>query len=344
MGKNKDEGKKSGRKSDRYFIISLIFGLVIFVFFIYWMGLDAFHLILENINFFYLILYFILSLSFFIFSTLRWQVIVNAYKSKNISFFKLLKQTFAGYSLSYATPSARLGGEPLRVYMLNKECGVSLKNASSSVIMDKFVELAGTVFLGILGLIIIVLMIPAVSFLFNLILVFVLLIAIIFLSFIYHRTIIGKGSFSSFFNLFNFKSKKYNKFVQFVFVVERKMEDFFKHHKMRFFIAFLLYFIYFIFLIIEIKVLFLSFGVDASILTVFITIIVLGIVNFIPVPGGLGFLEAGQASLFKILQGEGEVGMALSLLLRLRALFFVAIGFSIVSHFSGKQIKKKIKD
>src|SRR6056297_341232 len=96
-------------------MISLVVGLGIFGIFLYKVGPEAITRIIENIDFFYLALYFILTTSIFFVLTLRWKIILEAY-DKKISFFKLLRQTIASYAVAYVTPSVRLGGEPLRVY------------------------------------------------------------------------------------------------------------------------------------------------------------------------------------------------------------------------------------
>ncbi len=334
-------GKK---RSKLNFLISFLAGFFIFFIFLYKTGGEAILLLLNKINFFYLFIYLILTSSFFIFAALRWQVILNAYKDvreKKICFFRLLKQTIAGYAVAYITPSVRLGGEPLRAYMLKKEEGINLKTGASSIVIDKFVELAGTALFGVLGLILL-LTIPGISLSLKIILLCLILFTFIFLFVIYYRTVLGKGVFSSLFDLFN--SGSLDQFINAVKGMEKKMEEFFKNYKKRFFLSFMFYFAYGLTAVIEMKFLFLSFGVNASIFEIALSLIILGLVNFIPVPAALGFLEAGQSSLFEILQGQGSVGFALSLLLRARSLIFVGLGFGLISYFSGKEVRKKVKE
>lgn len=331
---------KKEKRSRLNFIISVLVGLIIFSIFLYKAGWQALLLIWQNINFFYLLLYFLLTTFVFFLMTWRWQVIVNAYDE--VSFWKLLKQTIAGYAVAYTTPSVRLGGEPLRAYMLKKEAGVDLRTGSSSVIMDKFVELTGTVIFGLVGLGLL-LALPQSPMYFKLILTGLIAFTFLVLFLFYYRTVSGKGSFSSLFDFFNF-GNRFDKFVKAVEDVEKKMEVFFKRYKKKFFLSFLFYLLYGLTLIVELKVLLLSFGVDVGLVAIILSLTVLGLVNFIPVPAALGFLEAGQSSLFSILEGKGEIGFALSLMLRLRALIFVALGFGLVSYFSGKQVKKKVRE
>jgi uncharacterized protein (TIRG00374 family) len=320
-------------------LISLLIGLVLFGFFLWWMGPEAVILIVENLMWRYLALFFLLSITPFIFVTLRWQVILRGYKKK-IRFWTLFKNTIAGYAVSYVTPSARVGGEPLRAYMLKKESNVDLRTGSASIIMDRFVDLFGSVFFGIVGAILF-LSIPNIAFSLKLILVAMLLSLLGILTIFYYRTVTGKGSFSSLYNLFRlYKISRFENLVEAIEDMEKKMRRFFMKHKKKFLLSLLIYFIQVIFMTLEIKFLLLSFGVNASLLMIIFALNVFGLVGLIPVPAALGFLEAGESGLFQLLYGNGVIGVALSLILRVKYVIYVAAGFSIISHFSGKQVER----
>ena len=94
---------------------------------------------------------------------------------------------------------------------------------------------------------------------------------------------------------------------------------------------------------LEFKFLLLGLGINASLVVIILALTVLGLVYFIPIPAGLGFLEAGQTGLFYALKGEGSIGFVLSLITRIRNLIFVAIGFSLIAYFSGGVVEKKLK-
>lgn len=322
-------------------IISLIIGLGIFGLFLYRVGPEAITRIIQNIDFFYLILYFILTTAIFFVLTLRWNIILKAY-DKRIPFKRLLKQTIASYAVAYVTPSVRLGGEPLRVYMLKKEAGIDYRTGSASIIIDKFVEFLGTILFGIIGLIIL-LTLP-ISLTLKIILATLILGAGIFIFGFYYFSIKGKGTFTRPFNLLRlYKFKRLKKFHYTLKDIEEKIEDFFNNHKKDFILSMFAYFLHGIIMILEMKVLFLVFGYNANIAEIVLSLTILGLVNFIPVPAGLGFLEAGQSSLFQLLKGQGSIGFALSLIIRLRNIIFVAIGFALISHFSTEQVKQRIK-
>ena len=57
--------------------------------------------------------------------TLRWNVIVRAFGYK-VPFHKLVGYKVVGYGISYITPSAKVGGEPVRAALLKRH-GIGLK-------------------------------------------------------------------------------------------------------------------------------------------------------------------------------------------------------------------------
>ena len=317
--------------------ISLIIGIILFIITFRYFGLESIRLIYNNINPLYFFIYFIIGSSVFIINSLRVQVVLRAYRKK-ISLLKLIKQNIAGFAIAYVTPSVKLGGEPLKIYMMKKELGVDLKIGSSVMILDKFIEILGTLMVGVIGLIILFLM-PGIPNEAKIILIGLIVIGSLILYWGYYRTVKKRGSFSTLFNLLRFyKITKWKGFFEIIEDVEAKMHKFFIFNKREFLISLFFYLVYMIINIVEFKFLFLSFGVNLSVSEIILTIVVLGIVNFIPVPAALGFFEASQSGLFSILKGSAGIGLAFSLIVRLRNIFFTLVGFTIISHFSGEQI------
>lgn len=320
----------------------LVLGVGLFVYFLLNFGKVSIQLINQNFNFQYLLLYIFFTLFAFCPITWRLQVILKAY-GKNIPFWILLKQTIATYALSYITPTVRVGGEPLRAYMLQKEGDVDLKTGSSGIILDKFVEFTGSAVLGIIGLVAI-LVVPDIPPVLKTTFIAVLVIALWVILGFYIRTINSKGSLSTMFELARLhKIKNWHSFPQVIRDVEKMMEDFLKYHRKALFLSFLFYGMTGVIFFLEIKFLLLSIGVSTTLIDLILIINIWGIVNFLPVPAGIGFLEAGQSSLLEVLKGEGGVGFAMALLIRARSLLVVAIGFLLITQFSSKEIMKEFR-
>lgn len=322
--------------------VSLIVGIVIFIITLKYFGLESIKLIYHNINPAYLSVYILLTILIFIVNSWRIQVILRAYRKK-VSLRTLIRQNIAGFAMAYVTPSVKLGGEPLKAYMLKKEKNIRLRIGSSAVIIDKFVEVIGTVFVGIIGLIILF-FIPQIPLQLKIVLGIIVIVSSALLYLIYYRTIKRKGIFTSLFKILRiYKITRWRFIFKKMEAVESKMHKFFTSNKKEFFISFLIYLVYFAVNILEFKFLFLSFGISVSIIEIILTIVVIGIVNFIPVPAALGFLEISQSGLFSLLKNSAGIGLAFSLMIRLRNIIFTVIGFGIISHFSGQQIINKNK-
>lgn len=331
------------RKRKIYTSIFFFIGIVLFIFFLYEFGLSTIRLVAYNINFYYLFIFFFIALLACFPLVWRWQIILKAYYIR-IPFITLLRQSIAGYSISYITPFMRLGGEPMRAIMLKKECDVDYKTGSSSLILDKFMEFVGTILFGIVGLIMLFFAINISNNLKGIL--FLLVLSGVFILFVFYcRTVKNKGTFSSLFNLLRlYKIQKWKNFNDVLLEVEEKMADFFINHKKEFFLSLFFYCMSGIIFVLEFKFALLSFGINASLTEIILAVIVLGLANLTPIPAGLGALEGGQAGLFYLLMGEGSIGLALTLLLRVRSLFIIAIGFFIISHFTSKGYLRSEKD
>lgn len=322
-----------------FFTISLVLGSALFLLFLYYFGKDALNLIKLNINFYYLSIFILISLATFIPATMRFKVILDIYKK--ISIFTLARQTISAFAVSYITPVTRLGGEPVRIYMLKKECKIDYKIGTTAVVLDKFVEILGSTIYGIIGLILLISLFGVPTY-FKIIFGSLVFFTLFILYLIYHKSVKGEGSFTSLFVFLRLnKIKKFKKFFISLKGIDSNMKDFFKNHKKSFFLSCFYYVISGILFIFQFKFLLLSIGFDASLLQLILIINIWGLLNFVPIPGSLGFLEAGQSSLFYLLNGETATGFAMTLILRVGYLLIVCLGFLFISHFSIKRIRER---
>jgi uncharacterized protein (TIRG00374 family) len=120
-------------------------GLALFFYLIWRIGFDA---ILANISRFGAWFLAILGIgaSWLFFQTCAWSVIQNAF-FKKVPFFSLFRIKIIGDALNVLLPSASLGGEAARAYLLKR--AVPLKEGIPSIVFDKTVEfVASTVFLA----------------------------------------------------------------------------------------------------------------------------------------------------------------------------------------------------
>jgi len=79
----------------------------------------------------------------------RWWLIVRA-EQPRVPFLPLVGYRLSAFGLSYFTPGPQVGGEPLQVIYLQKRHGLSYARATASVIMDKLLEfLVNFILLGV---------------------------------------------------------------------------------------------------------------------------------------------------------------------------------------------------
>jgi len=89
-----------------------------------------------------------LNIVIFLLITARWWLILRA-DSLRVPFLPLVGYRLAAFGLSYFTPGPQVGGEPLQVIYLQKRYGLTFARATSAVIMDKLLEfLANFLFLA----------------------------------------------------------------------------------------------------------------------------------------------------------------------------------------------------
>jgi len=317
-----------------------VVGLSLFIYFLYKFGTEAMNIIKLNINFYYLGLFMFIVLISFVPYVMRYKVILDSFGTK-ISLFTLIKQTIAGSAVSYVTPASRLGGEPVRIYMLKKECDIDYETGTSSIILDKFVEILGSVLYGVIGFILLISLI-GVPLYFRIIFGSVILLGFGLLFFVYYKSKKDKNIFFTLIRLF-----RLNKFIKLKESVKRidvKIGNFFKYKKKILLKSFMYYLISGLFFIVQFKFLLLSIGFDASLFQLVLIINIWGLLNFVPTPSSLGFLEAGQATLFNLMQGNSAEGLAMVLLLRGGYVFIACIGFFILTKFGFKQIFKYKND
>ena len=83
--------------------------------------------------------------------TARWWVIIRA-EYPSIPFLQLVRYRLAVFGLSYFTPGPQVGGEPLQVIYLQRNHNVTFARATAAVIMDKLLEFLANFILLAIGL------------------------------------------------------------------------------------------------------------------------------------------------------------------------------------------------
>jgi putative membrane protein len=129
-----------------------LLGLALFGFFVHRAGvgevLAAFHS-MGALGVLVLAPYFVV----YIFDTLGWRYAFGSRARRELPFWKIFRIRWCGEALNNVLPSAYVGGEALKVYLLRK-CDISGYGAASSVIVGKTAQTLAQVIFLLLGAVI----------------------------------------------------------------------------------------------------------------------------------------------------------------------------------------------
>ena len=262
--------------------------------------------------------------------TWKWSIILKSQGCK-VPFSKLFVYKLAGFGVSYVTPAAHMGGEPVRAYLLSHNHNIEFKKSLSSVVIDKSIDLSLDGFFACITIIFILFTftIPEKTAIIMILISFVMIGAMYAF---YHLTVTEKGFFTTCFRLLKFNkwklTKKYEKDIK---GMEYHLIYFFKYNKKGFRNASLAFLLTWILMFFEYKLALLLLGYNASFAAVFIVFSLVGLAYIIPVPAALGALEFGQSSASALLGISKGVGLALSIVIRGRDMIWVFLGLSYLA-------------
>lgn len=324
------------------FIFFLLLGIVLFGWSVASSGIDNIIKVLKEFSLLkFLFLVAISFLNFYIYS-LRWEIIVKSlFKEKKIPSSAFFWDRMAGYAISYVTPVAQLGGEPLRIMLIEEE-GVPKRIGASSTIIDKALEIS-TLIVFISSGILVALLDERIDMAFKGFMAVSGAIMLFLVFWFYYTSIKNIGFFSSIFRILHLKKfsrlepleKKLHEF-------EVEMNSFYKHNPKALWSLFVLSVFTILFLLAEHYLIAWFMGVRLTFLQAFLSSTIPYIAYVLPVPGGLGVLEGGHASIFLLL-GVNINAFAFVFIIRLRDFIFVILGLIRGWHKGIKIMQKEYK-
>lgn len=298
---------------------------------------------LEGATWQQILVYSIIQVVMFFLLSYRWKLVLNSQGINNVSLFRLNNYKLVGYGVSYITPSAKIGGEPVRAGLLSSREGIPFDKALSTVVIDKTLELTTSVLFFVIGGIF-MLMFFAIPKKLGIVVIVVSILLVIIFGIFNYRMIMGKSFFLKVFRLLGLsKIKKLKKFT-------KKLGDFEKlvikfYHKDRKFLmyTFLVSLVAWALMFLEFGIAGLMVGQNLSALQIFLIFSFVGAAYLVPIPMALGALEAGQISVFSLVDVKTATGVALSLLVRLKDIIISAIGLLLLT-FYGLKFKEVVKN
>jgi uncharacterized protein (TIRG00374 family) len=282
-----------------------------------------------------------ISLLNFTFYAWRWQLIINAHlkKGQKISLWQVYKHRMGGYAISYLTPAAQVGGEPVRIALLATEKGMTGKVATSSALLDISFELVAYVVFIIAGV--------ALAFFEGLgdgnsftIIGIGLGVLLIFLFSFFGALRSGRGFFVHIFRATRLnKIKRLKSWEKNIVDTENMMTTFLSKNPRLIGGVVTLSFLMISFRVIEAFYIAFFLGVAINFGQAFLMSTLPGIALLLPVPGGLGVFEGSYAGIFGILAIPLNA-VAFALVIRARDLIFILLGLGHIFSYGRKFLHK----
>ncbi len=118
-------------------LLSLVAGIALFILVIKLAGLGNLLRAVQGFSPAYFAPFLFVTALSFLAATCRWKAVL-AGQMIDIPVLTLLKYKLVVFSMNYFTPSARLGGEPLKIVLLKKQ-KVKSSKSFASVVVDNFI-------------------------------------------------------------------------------------------------------------------------------------------------------------------------------------------------------------
>jgi uncharacterized protein (TIRG00374 family) len=265
--------------------------------------------------------------------TARWWIIVRA-ENPSVPFLPLVGYRLSVFGLSYFTPGPQVGGEPLQVIYLQRNHGVSFARATSAVIMDKLLEfLVNFILIGVGAWAIVrVGLVSENGIRLNLSLIGL---AILLMWPIVHITLLYRGIMPvSRILLRQPFIQKDHQGIRLTIVAERMASAFCRKHFRAMFLAIVVSLFSIVGIAIEYYLMVRFLGVQLNALQVFAALTTMQVAFLMPLPGGLGALEASQVFAFGAFGQPASAAISLTLLMRARDILNGSIGLIL----AGKRI------
>jgi uncharacterized protein (TIRG00374 family) len=320
----------------------LLLGIVLFIFSVYNSGLDNIIQVLKEFSLLKFMCFVAISFINFYLYSLRWKIIVKAlFQGKKPPKTSYFWNRMASYAISYVTPTAQLGGEPLRV-MLVEEDGIPKKIGVSSTIIDKALEISTLIVFISCGILVTLvdtqieygsktfLAIGGAGLLF---LVF----------WFYYTSIKDIGFFSSIYRALHLKRiKRLKPLEEKLDRFEKEMNQFYRKNPRALWTLLIISLFTVFFILSEHFLVAWFMGVRLTFLQVFLISTIPYFAYLLPVPGGLGILESGHTTIF-LLMGVSINAFAFVFIIRLRDFIFVLLGLIRGWHKGYSLLKREFK-
>ncbi len=310
---------------------SILIGLAVSTVILWNVGIGGVLETLRHAGWAVILAYLTVSVLISVVLTFKWRVVLDAYGVR-LPFYTIFIYRLIGFAVSYVTPTAHVGGEPVRAMLLNKQ-GIPMKVGFSSAIVDRSLEVIFNILMFFLGALIIL---NFVGFpLGARIAIFALsLVAITVVGLFIWGVLSKKRFISSTLKLFRVdRRKSWPAIENWAREIEILIGYFYAKKRRHFRIAVMLNALLWVLMMLEYKFALLILGYDTSVFGAFLFLTGVAIAYSIPIPAGFGVLEIGQVSAGALLGIPAAVGVAMAFIIRARDFLWTVIGLLLLAAF-----------
>jgi len=261
--------------------------------------------------------------------TLNWKIILDRLNEK-VGVGKIFSARLAGHAISYLTPSAHIGGEPIRALMLGDN---NRRVKFASVIVDKTIEIMSMIFLMCAGVVLGLgrISLPGKTWI-GIVAVILSIGGLTVFIYFKQRT----GLFSWIRNMLAkirvnppFLARNAERIKE----TDRHISDFYREHRSSFFVLLFLYFGLGLIWTMEIYITLRVLGIsEASFFDSFLIVSLGNLAFLLPViPAAIGTYEATYVGLFLLLGLGSGAAIALTLIRRILSIIWAGIGLIAMS-------------
>lgn len=283
----------------------------------------------------------------FLFSALRWKIILNAI-GEFPPFKKILAARMVGNSINYLTPSGLAGSEFFKAIVLSRETSMPTGKVFTSIVVD------GAIYLPTILLFVIIGIFSVISYnatpTKGLILSELAIVFLVVIFYLFYAKMIRpqknpeeKGFFTFFIGLLRLnRIPAISRVEEKIFKMETEVRAVFSRQRSVLLYSFMITLAEFGFLFLSywLTVWFLGFTLGLKMFFAIIAILYLS--YLLPLPGALGGMELGQSFAFAFLGLGGATGIAFALITRIVGLIYVALGIAYLFYFETKIFSQKI--
>ncbi|MCL2687058.1 MAG: UPF0104 family protein [Methanobrevibacter sp.] len=332
-------------------LIFFVIGLAIMGVMLYFIGINEVIGAFKLANIWFVLLAIAMQILTYYLFAVRWNI-VNKTADINVGIKELLAMTLVGMAINNTTPSGRVGGEPVKAYILSKKTDNLYEETFATVIADRALDTFPFILLAVMSIIAMILYFSLSTIVLLILIISVIVMTIAFTIVIYMsiNEKAGEKIKKWIVKLIWFFYKKVSlekleeRVIKAISGFQKTMNSML-HDKKILYYALPLSFIIWVTEILRVFLIFLAFGATVDPIIIGVVFIVASLVGMIPLlPGGLGAVDGFMIVFYSSAGIPPSISAAATLIERMISFGMTStIGLVILSHY-GSNILDKIKN